>query len=268
MENIYEIENLKCSYDKKKVVLHIEQLNIPRGKIVFVVGKSGSGKSTILETLGFMSDTIQEVSRFVYNGNDMRWVWNWSDEVFSDFRNTDFSFIFQQNNLMHNFSAYENVMITAMNQGMTREEAREKTDSFFKSKNLPIVENSSVSSYSGGQRQWIAFARAIIPNFLVLFGDEPTGNLDFKSANELMEELSSIVRYKHSTAIIVSHDIDLAVNHSDMIVQIKSIKREDGDGFYGLINNGCIYNKVNGKWFAQNESVDSKYLCRKIKENL
>lgn len=270
LENIYEIENLKCSYDGKKLVLHIEHLNIPKGKIVFFVGKSGIGKSTILETLGFMNNTIVDVSRFVYNGNDVRRAWNWKDKVLSGFRNREFSFVFQQNNLMPNFSAYENVMITAMIQGMPYEEARQATEKILRDRDgldLP-VEDRPISSYSGGQRQRLAFARAILPNFSVLFGDEPTGNLDARSANDLMRVLLEIVRKKQSTAIIVSHDIQLAVEYSDMIVHIQEKKRETGNGFYGVINDKCIYSKQNGNWFFLNEKIESEKLCKKLKEEL
>ena len=88
MEYIFDIENMKCSYkhveafqsDKTDIVLDIKNLKIPRGKVIFFVGPSGIGKSTILETLGFMNRTIASVDKFDYNGKDVRSIWGWSDD--------------------------------------------------------------------------------------------------------------------------------------------------------------------------------------------
>ena len=168
---------------------------------------------------------------------------------------------------MPNFSAYENVMITAMIQGVPYSKARLETEELFKRLDLP-VDDRPISSYSGGQRQRLAFARAILPNFSVLFGDEPTGNLDARSANDLMRVLLEIVKEKESTAVIVSHDMQLAVDYSDMIVQIQKKDRYDGAGFYGVINERSIYRKVNGEWFSQKEKIDGEKLCDILKKDL
>ena len=195
MDLLFDIENMKCSYKKDgaqltDVVLEIENLKIPQGKVVFFVGPSGIGKSTILETLGFMNQTVASVDKFEYAGRDVRNIWNWDDEKVSAFRNKEFSFIFQQCNLMQNFTAYENVMATALIQGVTKETARRETNKVLKMMDLPFNEDRPIYQYSGGQQQRLAFARAILPQFKVLFGDEPTGNLDVKSAENLMRVLN------------------------------------------------------------------------------
>lgn len=255
MEYIFDIENMKCSYkhveafqsDKTDIVLDIKNLKIPRGKVIFFVGPSGIGKSTILETLGFMNRTIASVDKFDYNGKDVRNIWGWSDDKISDFRNKEFSFIFQQCNLMQNFTAYENVMATALIQGTSKDKARILTNKILKLMELPANEDRPVYRYSGGQQQRLAFARAILPQFKVLFGDEPTGNLDVKSAENLMKVLIESIKERQATAIIVSHDMHLAVTYADMIIQIQRVsigKNEIGsENYYGLIDENSIFDK-------------------------
>lgn len=268
-EYIFEIENLKCAYSKRpeieKRVLDIEHLNIPKGKMVFFVGPSGIGKSTILEVLGFMNDTVVSVDKFLYKGNDVSRVWSdWNDDRLSEFRNKEFSFIFQDNNLMPNFTAYENVMITAMFQGKDRETAFVETKQILKDLNVPYEQDRSIRYYSGGQRQRLAFARAILPDFNVLFGDEPTGNLDKGSAENVTRILQSKVRERNVTAIIVSHDMRLAEKYADMIVQIqrKERKIEDKTEHYGCINDNGIFCKDDNGWHDQTKKryTDEEFL--------
>lgn len=268
MEELFEISNLKSAYkdDRSKVVLHIEKLTIPKGKIIFFVGPSGIGKSTILETLGIMNNTILSVDRFMYNGEDISGVWTWEDNKVSEFRNKEFSFIFQQNNLMPNFSAYENVMSTALIQGMSSREASRQAQSVLKQMDLPYQDDRPVFQYSGGQQQRLAFARAILPNFNVLFGDEPTGNLDPGSANNLANVLIDLIRQRNATAIIVSHDIALATNYADMIVRILP-RDEMVDGKvhrYGVINEESLYLRDGDMW----SGAFGNYSLTEMKEHL
>ena len=276
MENIFEIQNLKCSYKKtgevypNDMVLEIDSLLIPKGKVVFFVGPSGVGKSTILETLGFMNKTIVSVDTFNYCGQDVKSVWEWDDNKISDFRNSEFSFVFQQCNLMDNFTAYENVMATALIQGMNWNEARKKTHHVLELMKLPANEDRPIYEYSGGQRQRLAFARAILPTFNVIFGDEPTGNLDPKSAENLMELLTSVVRKENASAIIVSHDMHLAVDYADMIVQIQRVAIEgEEEKHKGLINASSFYEKQeNMQWLHCGQEYTRNNLLMKLMEEM
>ena len=276
MENIFEIQNLKCSYKKtgeihpNDMVLEIDSLLIPKGKVVFFVGPSGVGKSTILETLGFMNKTIVSVDTFNYCGQDVKSVWEWDDNKISDFRNSEFSFVFQQCNLMDNFTAYENVMATALIQGMNWNEARKKTHHVLELMQLPANEDRPIYEYSGGQRQRLAFARAILPTFNVIFGDEPTGNLDPKSAENLMELLTSVVRKENASAIIVSHDMHLAVDYADMIVQIQRVAIEaEEEKHKGLINASSFYEKQeNMQWLHCGQEYTNNDLLMKLMEEM
>ena len=125
MENIiFKIQNTLCSYDGQKVVLDIRNLVIPYGNIIFFVGPSGIGKSTILETLGMMNDTLLHSDVFENKNKDMRGLWQGKHrKQLEELRNNEFSFIFQQNNLMPNFSAQENAMTAALFQGVSSKQA-------------------------------------------------------------------------------------------------------------------------------------------------
>ena len=260
--NIFEIENLKCAYaDGGNVVLEIERLQIPEGRIVFFVGPSGIGKSTILETLGFMNNTIASVGKFEYCGADVSKAWSWPDERISNFRNSDFSFIFQENNLMPNFSAYENIMTTALFQGEAIVAASQSTRKVLEQLNLP-TNDRPISQYSGGQRQRLAFARAILPNFKVLFGDEPTGNLDAKSADNLMKVMADIIHQRQATAVIVSHDMHLATEYADIIVEIN--RRGEGNQSFGYIDSQSIFNRENDEWLW----IDKKFSKAELQQKL
>lgn len=260
MKDLFEIKNLRCSYDKQfqegtsKIVLEIDELNIPKGKKVFIVGESGIGKSTILETLGMMNNTIVPSADVVFkfsqkdgNSIDLISLWN-NDKKLSKFRLENYSFIFQSTNLMRNFTAFENIAFTRMLQGYNKQECFEHTKEILKELGLEHVdENRFAQELSGGQQQRLAFARAVIPEFTVLFGDEPTGNLDGENAMRVMEILSKKMDSgENASAIIVSHDMHLAVTFADVIIKIRKQVRKkqnenDEEATYGVIDTSCIY---------------------------
>lgn len=265
MNTLFEIKNLRCSYDRdyregiSKVVLDIHNLMIPKGKKIFIVGESGIGKSTILEVLGLMNNTIvpRDNSAFLFYEDDKTpvdllamWSRNDDDEL-SDFRLRHFNFIFQSTNLMRNFTAYENIALTRMLQGYSQEQSFEKASQVLNDLGLGhISEDRMAQELSGGQQQRLAFARAILPDFTVLFGDEPTGNLDSDNTVKAMELLSAkLNELEGSSAIIVSHDMHLATTFADVIIKIRkeesaSRKVKDEVSYFGVIDNDCIYTSV------------------------
>lgn len=262
MEKLFDISNLRCSYDKNyregisKVVLEIHNLVVPRGKKIFIVGESGIGKSTILEVLGLMNNTIVpgDKTKFLFYdkvGGEVDllalWAMN-SDDELSKFRLNHFNFIFQSTNLMRNFTAYENIALTRMIQGYSKEEAFAKTAEVLADLGLGhITDDRMAQELSGGQQQRLAFARAILPDFTVLFGDEPTGNLDSDNAVRAMDLLSSkLNKMEGSSAIIVSHDMHLSATFADMIIKIRKEGRRVNDvkdevAYYGIIDQTSVY---------------------------
>ncbi len=283
MNYIFDIKNLKCAYQPDKIVLDVKLLQIPFGKIVFVVGESGIGKSTILETLGLMNNTIVKGDDTVLNycaapnseKVNILELWNEKgDKRLSEFRLHNFSFIFQQTNLMRNFTAYENIAITRMLQGKSRADSITKTKEALSALGLNQIDfKREVFELSGGQQQRLAFARAIVPDFSVLFGDEPTGNLDPVTAEKVMTILRNQLKGENSnhidaTAIIVSHSIELAIEFGDIIIKIHSVPREeDPERSYGLIDEKSIYEKIDGVWFTQNKEYSDNEIQSVLKYN-
>ncbi|MDD2322631.1 MAG: ABC transporter ATP-binding protein, partial [Bacteroidales bacterium] len=256
--SVIEIINSSFAYkdtgsNNERKVLAIDNLNIRPGEITFIVGVSGAGKSTMLETIGLMNDTFpsdmnKEAMRIYFNLYNSKTgeierisitnpnIWDDTDENMAlreTIRKDNYSFIFQNTNLMPNFSALENVCITDMLNGHCFEEAYMKALLIFKTLGLGDLDITiSPQNVSGGQRQRIAFARALIPEYRVLFGDEPTGNLDRKTSYEVMGILHDYIKSTQSgndstSTVIVSHDLELAVRYADRIIVITKL---DGKG--------------------------------------
>lgn len=236
--NIFEINNLQCSYNQTDVVLEIEKLSIPRSSFIFILGVSGGGKSTLLETLGLMNNTIHSGSVVLTPADNKSYELNslWMNGNQSDIpyiRNHYYSFIFQSTNLMPNFNVFENICLTQMLDGKSYAESKKYATEIMIEVGLPVVnEHQKVTSFSIGQRQRIAFVRAITSEFDVIFGDEPTGNLDTFYAEELLSLLRKIVKEKNRTAIIVSHDIEKALQFADQIILLTKGNKEKAGKIY------------------------------------
>lgn len=284
-ENLFELRNLRCSYDKhykegiSRVVLQIEHLALPRGKKIFIVGESGIGKSTILETLGMMNNTIvpDEKTSFIFSTDgketNLKDMWTQGDSTLSNFRLKNYSFIFQSTNLMKNFTAFENIAFTRMLQGFSRYSCFQHAKKILADLGLEHVDEKRMAQeLSGGQQQRLSFARAILPDFTVLFGDEPTGNLDAENAVRVMTILDNKLKeHTNASAIIVSHDMRLAINFADVIVKIRKKIRskqhaDDEDIAYGHIDDTCVYTQQSDKWTNGKEDYTNsefEYFLRK-----
>jgi len=258
---IFEIKNLNLRYPSAKHdVLVVEELDIHEGEIVFVVGPSGIGKSTLLETLGLMTNTISEPNsseanfKFLGNQSLLR-IWLQGDVAASQIRREHFSFVFQNTNLLYNLTALENVMITSILQGESLEKAeavaREVLGRLIPDLNI----NAHVSALSGGQRQRLAFARAIACRHEIFFADEPTGNLDQGNAKILMDLLTKQLRDTNKTAVIVSHSIEHAMSYATKIVWMDAQFWPDGTK-YGLISAFRNYSKAKDADIWVNQTGD------------
>ncbi|MEM7657432.1 MAG: ATP-binding cassette domain-containing protein [Bacteroidota bacterium] len=226
---LFRIEDLRCSYNGKDVVVHIKDLTIERGKFIGLLSVSGGGKSTTLETLGLMNRTFLPDSNITFfpeetgAGYSYTDLWKPSQEkAISALRARYFSFIFQRTNLMPNFTAYENICITQMIQGKSQAEAIVHAKEVMEELGLEKVDESKKAyELSGGEQQRVAFVRAITPEFSVIFGDEPTGNLDDENSRLLMDRLQKTIREKNRTALIVSHDLDLMKEYADQLLVLQ-----------------------------------------------
>ena len=279
---IYNIKNLSCSYSTSvRPVLEIEQLQIENGERVFFIGPSGVGKSTILESLGLMNNTIQADSNSVFDflGESFIDIWDKGEAELKKKRNENFSFIFQDNNLFGSMTGYQNIISGAIINGeheisSLKRKAAIIVGELLSDLNIKNGEDFNILEMSGGQKQRVAFARAIIANKEILFADEPTGNLDWYNAEKLMiyldEKLGS-----DKTAIIVTHDIELALKFATKIVLIdKKCELINGEeNYYGIINTNSIYSKNDNTWTNASEDktlekvrseIRSKFIPKKI----
>ena len=238
---LFEIRQLNCSYHNNKEVLRIGDISIPRQKLVVLLGKSGSGKSTFLETLGLMNKTISHGDVLFYPENGLEAISYsklWNRQKLKDLakiRHDYFSFIFQSTNLMPNFTAYENAYLTELIRGKPIYQAEKEISQLFQELGLEeITKSRKASEMSGGQKQRIAFIRAVASTFSVLFGDEPTGNLDDFNSKELLGFLSENIKRNQRSAIIVSHNVNLSLEFGDVIMLLSEAK--NGLGYCELLS--------------------------------
>jgi putative ABC transport system ATP-binding protein len=257
---VFSIRKLQCAYQNNAPVLFIDKLDISKGNLVFVIGKSGIGKSTFIETLGLMNRTIsrsddcsiQYTPQSKVTAIELKDFWSENNETMSAFRRENFSFIFQSTNLMQNFTAGENMMINLLIEGWEISRARERVVSVMNKLSLSEdLFDRGTAELSGGQRQRLAFVRGITAPFNVLFGDEPTGNLDENTANEVMTSLKDLIIAERKAAIIVSHDLKLALKFADQIVALTPMKWEN-DHTLGYADPANILKRENGSWYSAN----------------
>lgn len=207
------IENLSRIYghgEGKVTALKNVDLTINDGELVAIIGKSGSGKTTLLNLMGGLDmATSEKVSYDSYNITDM------GDTKLSDFRLKHIGFVFQFYDLLAELTAEENILLPA------RLANNKKTDFSGIVKRLGISDRIKhyPSQLSGGQQQRVAIARALVNNPKVLLCDEPTGNLDEKSGNEVMEMLTELNKRDNHTIIIVTHNPEIA-EKCDRVIQI------------------------------------------------
>lgn len=237
---LFDLKNISCTYGSEEV-LHIDELRLPNVPLTFILGSSGIGKSTLLEMLGLMANTYTpEGDKFSYNSEiDLLDFWKWSPAKQALFRRENFSFVFQQTNLIENFSIIENLCIPLMIQGYSYKDAADRvTESAVKMNLDETLLNRKSSAVSGGQLQRAAFTRALSTDFNVLFGDEPTGNLDAENSRTLLGLLKRNLEERNAAAIVVSHDVSLAEDFADCIITVR--KDKHGDTTRGILDSECV----------------------------
>ncbi|MCA1752172.1 MAG: ABC transporter ATP-binding protein [Flavobacteriales bacterium] len=239
-EILFELDDISCKYGEQEV-LRVEKLSLPKVPLTFILGASGIGKSTLLEMLGLMSDTFHSRGgKFSYNGDqNLLDFWTWPSKKQALFRRNNFSFVFQQTNLIENFSIIENLCIPLMIQGYSYDVAAKRVTETAQKMNLDEkLLNRRASAVSGGQLQRAAFTRALSTDFHVLFGDEPTGNLDIENSRTLMGLLKTNLQERHAAAVVVSHDVELAGEYADCIIRVR--RDTVGDNPRGTLDQDCV----------------------------
>ncbi|MEL7586375.1 MAG: ABC transporter ATP-binding protein [Prolixibacteraceae bacterium] len=189
-------------------------LQINAGEYVAIMGASGSGKSTLMNVLGCLDTPTS--GRYELNGQD---VSNLVDDELAEIRNSEIGFIFQTFNLLPRNSALENVMLPLVYAGVKKNSRLERAGQMLTDVGLADRVDHKPNELSGGQRQRVAVARALINNPAILLADEPTGNLDSKTSEEIMQLFSNIHK-QGNTLIVVTHEEDIA-RHAHRIIRLK-----------------------------------------------
>lgn len=216
MSNIVSIRGLKKFYDNGETkALNGINLDIEEGEFVSIIGPSGSGKSTLLNMIGALDSPDR--GSIIVDGVDLK---N-SRENLSKFRSQKIGFIFQLHNLIPNLSVLENVQIPLIGKHLRVNKTNEqKAIDLLKSVNLEDKIHQNPTKMSGGQRQRVAIARALINEPSIIIADEPTGALDTKTSEIIMNLLKRLHKERNVTLIVVTHDPTVA-NQADRIITVR-----------------------------------------------
>ena len=220
---VIEAQDLTKVYKMGEMEVHALRglsLQIAYGEIVSIMGPSGSGKSTLMNIIGCLDRPTS--GEYYLDGERISKL---SDDQLATIRNRKVGFVFQSFNLLSRASALANVELPLRYAGVVRGR-REMARKALESVGLGDRISHKPSELSGGQQQRVAIARALINNPAIIMADEPTGNLDTKSGNEILELLLQLNREHGTTLIIVTHDPDIAAN-SQRIIHIRDGVVED-----------------------------------------
>ena len=201
---IIEACNIHKSFGTLEVLKGVD-FSVDKGEVVAVVGASGAGKSTLLQILGTLS--TPDAGSLLVDGTD---VLGLSGKALSAFRNKKIGFVFQAHHLLPEFNALENVMIPALIGGDSPKEARMRALPLLEAVGLSGRLEHKPSELSGGEQQRVAIARALVNSPAILFADEPTGNLDSRTKEDIHRLLFSLRESLGQTLVIVTHDPALA----------------------------------------------------------
>lgn len=221
VKNLYKIYRIG---ENRVRALDGVDITINKGEFCSIVGTSGSGKSTLLNMLaGLEKPTKGEI---IIAGEHME---NKSENQLVKFRREHIGFIFQSFNLLPTLNAVENVALPLTFQGMDKKTRNKKALEVIGMVGLSKHRKHKPNQMSGGQQQRVGVARALVVNPEIIFADEPTGNLDSKTSEEVMELMKKVVREKQQTLVMVTHDKQLA-SYADRVFHIidgKIVKIDD-----------------------------------------
>ena len=209
MASLIEIRNMCKIYNpgenEVRALDHVS-LSIGENEFVAIIGHSGSGKSTLMNMLGCLDVPTSGI--YLLHGSDVSLL---SDDELSDIRNQEIGFIFQGFNLISNLTAFENVELPLIYRGVSKRERTNLAKEALRKVGLENRMTHKPSEMSGGQQQRVAIARAIAQAPPVILADEPTGNLDSHSSQEIMNILKQL-HAEGRTVIVITHDNDIAAN--------------------------------------------------------
>jgi putative ABC transport system ATP-binding protein len=214
---VIEIENVTKEYKMGEEIVHALRgvsLNVRRNEYLAVMGPSGSGKSTMMNMLGCLDTPT--TGKYLFTAKD---VSSMSDDELADIRNREIGFVFQTFNLLPRSTTLANVELPLIYAGYSPSARREKATQVLHSVGLGERMSHKPNELSGGQRQRVAIARALVNNPSIILADEPTGNLDSRTGEEIMQLLEDLYT-QGNTIIVVTHEEDIA-RHARRIVRLR-----------------------------------------------
>jgi len=217
MNSVIDIKEIKKNYQVGNQEVHAlagVDLKIMRNEYVAIMGPSGSGKSTLMNIIGCL-DTPSN-GEYWLNGNDVSRL---EDEKLSAIRNKEIGFIFQTFNLLARYNAIDNVSVPLIYAGYSKETRQDLAKKSLTQVGLSDRMDHKPNELSGGQRQRVAIARALVNSPSLILADEPTGNLDSKTSEEIMRLLNDLHK-KGNTIIVVTHEEDIA-RHAKRIIRLR-----------------------------------------------
>ena len=224
--HLIEVRDLKKHYNGGAVkALDGIDCEIKKGEVVVIVGPSGSGKSTLINVLGFLDNHFD--GEFIFNGQS---VADRNDTQISKLRNKMVGFVFQDFNLINNMTVKENVQLPLIYAGQTAKSSQERVKEVLAKVGLSEKINAKPHELSGGQRQRVAIARALVNQPQFIIADEPTGALDTKTSQAIMDILSDLNHNDQTTIVMVTHDPSLQRYATKHIVIIDGQVREVEQG--------------------------------------
>ena len=216
-EPVLRLENVSKLYDGETPFLALDRINIDiaAGELIAIIGPSGSGKSTLLHMLGCLDRPTG--GEIYVSGVPLSKM---NDEEVAVIRRDTLGFVFQAFNLAPTMTVFKNVELPLMISGADKVERMKKVEEHLKEVGLLDKRGSLPSQLSGGQKQRVAIARALANDPKIILADEPTGNLDSKSGEEIMAHIIGLCRNNGITVILVTHDPQIAAR-ADRVVKIK-----------------------------------------------
>lgn len=209
-----KVQGINKSFGSLQVLKNID-LSIQKGEVVSIVGPSGAGKTTLLQIMGTL-DKPDSGSVFF----EKKDVTKYGDRKLSDFRNKNIGFVFQFHQLLPEFTALENTMIPALIGKRDRSQAEKDALQILELMGLMDRRHHKPNELSGGEKQRVAVARALINNPMIVFADEPSGSLDTENKDELHSLFFKLREELDQTFVIVTHDTQLA-SLTDRIIRMK-----------------------------------------------
>jgi putative ABC transport system ATP-binding protein len=216
-KSLIKITNIKRDFVLGNEIVYVLKgidLEIKKGEYVALMGPSGSGKSTLMNLLGCLDTPTS--GTYILNGKDVSQM---QDDELAEIRNKEIGFIFQTFNLLPRTTALDNVALPMIYAGYSKNERRERATEVLKQVNLADRMDHQPNQLSGGQRQRVAIARAMVNKPSIILADEPTGNLDSKTCEEIMVLLEEIHK-NGNTIILVTHEEEIA-EHAQRIIRMR-----------------------------------------------